>query len=884
MSSMRIGGLASGMDIDSLVEKLMTAERTPLDKLEQKKQIYEWQRDAYRDVNTKLQTLDTYIADNLILKSLITKTAATSNSEYVGVTATGSANGSISIEGVSQLAVAARAVGEQVSAVGSTKMTDLIGSPGTIKISAIKSDGTMPTTATAIEITPDMTVNQFVNKVNSSGAGISLIFENGRFSMSAKNTGDNKAGDEIQIDSSSDAIFASLGFVKDAGGSYQTSDGKNAIFQVNGIATERSTNNFTISGYSITLKKTFNHTRTIAEKYLAAREEEQLAAQNLADKNSAHTTAKSTYYGSDTTTPPGYTADHNNAYTAAFGNTLNLTQLESYSKLGGAFWKGLTDPEVSFLGGQVGKTYEEFKSAIGTSGLDTESQNKLNAITEDSFKSISSLSGEAEINSFREQATYATYGTKLKDFYVLDQTVIQGFTYNSDDTLDQIRQKIDAYDGFAGVEDALKSISNVEDLKYLLEAAPETLTSYKAKSDSDVLKSKYNTIGDSFYKGLIDSEISELNGKDLTQSTERDQLSPELQAKLEGFTTTKLEALSGLSTDQLTKFRTLAVENVDRQNYKNAVAELEVAKIRDTNADNTLATATNDAISDGILNADGTINTEKNVLIQDPETGTIRINTEVVESLSDVQAVTLTSTTDVDAIMTRIKEFVNTYNGLIKDLNNLTKESIYRDYKPLTSTQRKEMEEKEIELWEERAKSGLLRSDSIIQAGLNSMRSLIYESNPEVVNTKFNTLFKIGITTSKNYIEGGTLEIDENKLRAALEEDPNSVATLFSNASGKKAVVENGVVVEPDTRGYLQKLRSSFDNIQVRIETRAGRSSMTQTQYTLGKYLKNVDNQMDQWQDRLVSIENRYWSQFSAMESMINKANNQSSMLMGQYY
>lgn len=36
MSTMRIGGLASGMDIDSIVEKLMAVERLPLDKLEQK--------------------------------------------------------------------------------------------------------------------------------------------------------------------------------------------------------------------------------------------------------------------------------------------------------------------------------------------------------------------------------------------------------------------------------------------------------------------------------------------------------------------------------------------------------------------------------------------------------------------------------------------------------------------------------------------------------------------------------------------------------------------------------------------------------------------------------------------------------------------------------
>ena len=111
---MRVGGLASGMDIDALVEKLMSAERVPLNKLQQKKQTYEWQRDAYRGVNTKLKTFDTYVADNLVLKTLNSKTATVSNSNLVSATATGKASGTLSIEGVSHLAKAARAVGDVI--------------------------------------------------------------------------------------------------------------------------------------------------------------------------------------------------------------------------------------------------------------------------------------------------------------------------------------------------------------------------------------------------------------------------------------------------------------------------------------------------------------------------------------------------------------------------------------------------------------------------------------------------------------------------------------------------------------------------------------------------------------------------------------------------
>lgn len=848
MSTMRIGGLASGMDIDSLVEKLMTAERMPLDKLEQKKQTYEWQRDAYRDVNTKLQTLDTYIADNLILKSIISKTATSTNSDLVSAVATSSASGTLSIEGVSQLAVAARAVGGQVNLVNSSKISDLTGT-GFIELKAIQSNGEMPAEATKIEITADMTVDQFVSKVNSSGAGVTMVFENGRFSMTAKNTGDNKAGDEIQV-VSGDAIFASLGFVKDAEGSYQTTDGKNAIFKVNGIATERSTNSFTISGYSVTLKDTFNSTQTIAEKYTAAAKELELAGTNKTTKEAELSDAILAYYGSTTpVSKPSYTTVHDIAYTTAFGNTLTLTEQESYNKLSSTFWKGISDQEISFIDQLTsGQDATQIRSAITGSSLDDTSKQKLNGLTDAQLVELSNLS-QTEVGKFKEQANYATYGTKMNLLNDDVKNVIKSFAYNSEDELTTIHLNIDNNLNVSDdVKKFLKSLAkdDLTNLVNLVQTDSPTLSTYQAKATADELKTKYNALGDSLIIGLTDGTKT-----------------------LSNLTTSQQEAWNSLTADQKSQFNTLAEQNQLRKNYITADAEFKAAEIRLTNAENTFKTAQTDAQTAGLLTTDAN--------------GKEIIDQTKVDSATTANPVTMTSTTNVDDIITKIKEFVNTYNGLIKDLDSKTKESKYRDYQPLTAAQRKDMEEKEIELWEAKAKSGLLRGDSIIQSGLSSMRSLIYESNAAVGNVKFNTLYSIGITTSKNYLEGGTLEIDENKLRAALEEDPDAVATLFSNSSGKEAEVVNGVEVTPDTRGYLQKLRASFDDIQEKIENRAGRSTMTQTQYTLGKYLKDVDDQIDRWQDKLVNIENRYWAQFGAMESMINKANSQSSMLMGQY-
>ncbi len=238
-------------------------------------------------------------------------------------------------------------------------------------------------------------------------------------------------------------------------------------------------------------------------------------------------------------------------------------------------------------------------------------------------------------------------------------------------------------------------------------------------------------------------------------------------------------------------------------------------------------------------------------------------------------------------MMNKIKEFVTTYNGLIKDLSEQTKETKYRSFAPLTDEQRKDMSENEIKLWEEKAKSGLLRGDTILRSGLSSMRALVYQENPAVSNPKFNTLFNIGITTTKNYNDGGQLQIDEKKLQKALEEDPDAVAALFSNLDGKQkdtiTVTDkdgNITTKEADTRGYLQKLRGAMDSFKIDIEKKAGRASATEQTYSIGKNIVDTNKRIDTWQEKLKDIEARYWKQFSAMEQAINKANSQSSMFM----
>ncbi|MCY8927894.1 flagellar hook-associated protein 2 [Bacillus subtilis] len=230
--------------------------------------------------------------------------------------------------------------------------------------------------------------------------------------------------------------------------------------------------------------------------------------------------------------------------------------------------------------------------------------------------------------------------------------------------------------------------------------------------------------------------------------------------------------------------------------------------------------------------------------------------------------VTTSVSTDVDGIYNQIKEFVNKYNELVDSLNEKLKEEKYRDYAPLTSEQKEAMSDKEIELWEEKAKSGLLKNDTSISTGTNQMRTDFYTQ----VNADGKTyqLTEFGITTSSAYQMRGHLEINEDKLKAKIQEDPQSVATLFTSGSNSSAYSDKGI---------MKRIGDTLKSTVKSIEAKAGNSTMGTNDYSIGKNLNTISTDITKMQDRLTTIENRYYTKFSAMDSAIQKMNEQSSYL-----
>ena len=258
----------------------------------------------------------------------------------------------------------------------------------------------------------------------------------------------------------------------------------------------------------------------------------------------------------------------------------------------------------------------------------------------------------------------------------------------------------------------------------------------------------------------------------------------------------------------------------------------------------------------------------------------LSIQLKTIHSGDSVSTVTVNS--DTDKILSTIKSFINDYNSVIANINSKLGEDKYRTYDPLTDEEKSEMTDKQIEIWETKAKSGLLRNDTILSALVSDMRTA---TMAEVgVGANAISLNSLGITTGSWY-EGGKLVIDnEQALIAAIENDPDQVLKLFNDTTSSAATSTNKTT---DTGlGIFQKLSSILMDSLVTLSDKAG-TSRTSTSTTgaflesslLGQQKKSIATKMSDYQAKLTALETQYYKRFTAMETAINRYNSQASSI-----
>ncbi|AKF93983.1 flagellar filament capping protein FliD [Brevibacillus laterosporus] len=247
--------------------------------------------------------------------------------------------------------------------------------------------------------------------------------------------------------------------------------------------------------------------------------------------------------------------------------------------------------------------------------------------------------------------------------------------------------------------------------------------------------------------------------------------------------------------------------------------------------------------------------------------------------------IVITTAKDTESVMTAIKEFVDSYNKVIDQFNNKLTEKVYRDFYPLIDEEKEAMKEKQIDKWEEKAKSGLLKSDSILSNVLTQMRSSFY-SPVEGVEPPKNTLASIGIGPKKSdglgskfdYMENGKIYLDEEKLKDALLNDQDRVIALFTNGSGITSGSESF-----KSQGLAQRIYSQTNAAMKKIGEKAGRTGTTSDNSLISRDIRDINTRIKAWEKKLKDKETNLWKKFSAMEQAINKLNAQGSNLLSKF-
>lgn len=234
---------------------------------------------------------------------------------------------------------------------------------------------------------------------------------------------------------------------------------------------------------------------------------------------------------------------------------------------------------------------------------------------------------------------------------------------------------------------------------------------------------------------------------------------------------------------------------------------------------------------------------------------------------------TITVTRDTDKIVEGVKSFVDEYNKLVKTINDLlNEEATYRDYAPLTDDQRKEMSEKQIELWEEKAKEGLLRRDSILDGFLRDIRSIWYETNSSGY-----AIYQLGIETGEWSTRGQLTfgQDGEATLRQMLASDPSGVMDFFANTVDGAAVRVNEVI-----RSVANTSSGSPGSL---VELAGLKGMASEKNNTLYNKIQSIDEKIERLKDQYEQEKDRYWNQFNTMEQMIQNMNTQSAWLAQQF-
>ena len=250
----RLTGLNSGMDTESMIKKIMDAQRSKLHKVEGKRTKLDWKKEKWKDLNTKLYSLYTSKVSSLRFSSAYTtKKVSSSDENIVKVTGDPSASDGAHKMQVKQVATAQSVTGAKVTDIEDfgkdSVLTDIgfeLGEEVTFKVGDKEH---------TLEVNGDTTVGDFLNAAKKAGINATLDTKQQRFYLSSRESG---LANAFEITESKNGVSMTSGLEKLglSGSGVTKLDAKNAIFKVDGTEYETATNTNSINGLNITVSGT----------------------------------------------------------------------------------------------------------------------------------------------------------------------------------------------------------------------------------------------------------------------------------------------------------------------------------------------------------------------------------------------------------------------------------------------------------------------------------------------------------------------------------------------------------------------------------------------------------------------------------------------------
>jgi len=252
-SPIRFGGMASGLDTESIVKELVKAESAPLNRLKRQKQMQEWKQESYREMNSLLLDLQNTVNSIRYAANFNKKIASSENDGIVSSKVVGKPQLSSYTVEVTQTAKAETPAAVEFTTNGLTSLSQSIGNTSAFTINV---------NGESITVNPGDTVAKLIENVNNSAAGVEASFVDGKLLFKSKTgatkdtNGDGTADFFTTFTVSADNDSNPLGITTTAKTSSTRNAGTPAKAMINGIEYTSNSNTITFDGIEFTVKQT----------------------------------------------------------------------------------------------------------------------------------------------------------------------------------------------------------------------------------------------------------------------------------------------------------------------------------------------------------------------------------------------------------------------------------------------------------------------------------------------------------------------------------------------------------------------------------------------------------------------------------------------------